>query len=267
MEREGFIGQYVDGWYVLDFEGTLKHGHKTYSCRHECGFERKWRKGELLNNKAKCSNCVQVVLDEGVSYLPEGFNEEKPQDMLEDYKEKCLKIWAEPKEQEIDIKLLQVMLKQNICDTALLDQYKRKVFYGKDMDRDIVGTSTDTLEHCLSAGPVKCNDVYKPSKKTKIDLKLIHGMLGIIGESGELATTLSKGLTQNKFTEDDKVNILEECGDVLYFLTVLINDMGFTFEQVFAKNVAKLEKRYGGSFSHDKAVNRDLAGEQEVLKK
>jgi len=46
----------------------------------------------------------------------------------------------------------------------------------------------------------------------------------------------------------------------------LADELGISFEKVKEINIAKLEKRYGESFSSFKAMNRDIEQEYEVLK-
>ena len=44
------------------------------------------------------------------------------------------------------------------------------------------------------------------------------------------------------------------------------DELGFSFEEAMKKNLKKLEARYGNKFTKDKAINRDLNKELEILK-
>jgi NTP pyrophosphatase (non-canonical NTP hydrolase) len=94
-------------------------------------------------------------------------------------------------------------------------------------------------------------------------LRLIHGVMGVQTEAGELADTLKKATFYGR--PFDRINILEEVGDVLWYLTVICDAAGSSLEIVMNKNIAKLRGRYGDQFSEEKAVNRRLDIEREVL--
>jgi NTP pyrophosphatase (non-canonical NTP hydrolase) len=94
-----------------------------------------------------------------------------------------------------------------------------------------------------------------------VSLRTIHAVLGILTESAELAQTLLKGVFAGGFSDDDRLNLLLELGDLLWYLALLCDDLGFSIESVMSANLAKLQKRYGDKFSEEKAVNRDTAAE------
>ena len=91
-----------------------------------------------------------------------------------------------------------------------------------------------------------------------------HGAIGICTEGGELLDAYKKNLFYGKPL--DKANLLEECGDVLWYLNAVLKSQGFTFEQAMEVNVKKLQARYKkGTFTEEDAINRDLNKETEVL--
>ena len=97
------------------------------------------------------------------------------------------------------------------------------------------------------------------------NIRLLHGVMGISTEAGELLDSLKKHIFYGK--KLDYVNISEELGDLLYYISVCIDILGTSFEEVMEKNIAKLKARYPDKFTEDKAINRDLNTEREILEK
>jgi len=93
---------------------------------------------------------------------------------------------------------------------------------------------------------------------------LIHGMLGLCTEVGELQDTLKKYLFYGK--PIDAVNLKEELGDTLWYTAILIKHLRSSFDEVMQMNVDKLNARYGGTtFTEEKANKRDLDTERKIL--
>ena len=74
---------------------------------------------------------------------------------------------------------------------------------------------------------------------------LMHWVLGINGEAGEIAEKLKKIIRDKngEVSEDDKTEILKEIGDVLWYLAVLTNHLESSFKEVAESNLAKLADR------------------------
>jgi NTP pyrophosphatase (non-canonical NTP hydrolase) len=167
-----------------------------------------------------------------------------------------------PQETPIDYGMLWVLLRQSILSGDMVDQYKRKLFYKKEIDRSVMLKSYDEL--CLWLLQRKgghCLNPYQEQQPSGVSLRTIHAVLGILTESAELAQTLLKGVFAGGFSDDDRLNLLLELGDLLWYLALLCDDLGFSIESVMSANLAKLQKRYGDKFSEEKAVNRDTAAE------
>jgi len=94
-------------------------------------------------------------------------------------------------------------------------------------------------------------------------IRLLHGAFGLASEGGEIADQLKKHLFYGK--ELDIVNLAEEVGDVFWYLAVISNELGIDFDQIMEKNIAKLAARYGDKFSEERATNRDLKNERQIL--
>ncbi len=95
------------------------------------------------------------------------------------------------------------------------------------------------------------------------NLQLLHGALGLSTEAGELEDALKKHIFYGK--ELKPSNILEECGDAMWYINLILDAYGFSWEQAMEVNIKKLRKRLGTSFSGDRAINRDLSAENKIL--
>ena len=92
---------------------------------------------------------------------------------------------------------------------------------------------------------------------------IIHGILGASGEVGELADQLKRHLYYK--TDLDLVNLMEEVGDVLWYLNLIAVGGGFTLQQSAEANIRKLRIRYAGKFNATAAINRDIEAERAAL--
>lgn len=93
---------------------------------------------------------------------------------------------------------------------------------------------------------------------------LLHGALGISGEAGELLDAVKKHVMYGK--ELDKTNVLEEIGDILWYMSIALESVGSSFEEVMQLNHDKLEKRYPGGFTEALAqlrLDKKESGETE----
>ena len=118
-------------------------------------------------------------------------------------------------------------------------------------------TPSEYIENCMvTASPGKNANV-------NVDMNLLHGALGIVTEAGEFLDQIKKNTFYGK--EIDYVNLGEEVGDMLWYISVILNSLGLTYEEVMDKNIAKLRARYGDKFTKEKAINRDLKTERDIL--
>lgn len=94
-------------------------------------------------------------------------------------------------------------------------------------------------------------------------LDLLHGVMGISTEAGEIMDNLKKCLFYGK--PIDRVNLIEELGDLMWYIAIMCDSIDIELETVMNHNIAKLRKRYPEKFSEDKALNRDLGAERKIL--
>lgn len=70
---------------------------------------------------------------------------------------------------------------------------------------------------------------------------VIYPALGLSGESGEIAEKVKKSLRGDKPLV--KEDVLKELGDVLWYITSMSDDLGYTLEDVMNQNIEKLSSR------------------------
>jgi NTP pyrophosphatase (non-canonical NTP hydrolase) len=81
---------------------------------------------------------------------------------------------------------------------------------------------------------------------------LNHAAMGVAGEAGELIDAVKKHLVYGKPL--DRANIIEELGDLRFYIQAMQNVLGITESEVLQANADKLSKRYRGLKYSDKAA-------------
>ncbi len=74
---------------------------------------------------------------------------------------------------------------------------------------------------------------------------LLHWVLGINGEAGEIAEKIKKIIRDKDavVSEEDKAELAKEVGDVLWYLAVFAHHLGVPFEDIAQQNLDKLQSR------------------------
>ena len=116
------------------------------------------------------------------------------------------------------------------------------------------------LAHCTEA-PV--NEAMLQRFDPPINIRLLHGAMGLCTEAGELQDQLKRHLFYGKPL--DGVNVAEEIGDALWYLALIANALNIDLEEIAERNIAKLKARYPAKFTEHDALNRDLDNERKIL--
>jgi NTP pyrophosphatase (non-canonical NTP hydrolase) len=98
---------------------------------------------------------------------------------------------------------------------------------------------------------------------TEFNSKLIHYVLGIGTEAGELQDAVKKHLMYGKPL--DRINLIEEAADIFWYCARLLTLLDSDFEEAMDRNIAKLRARFGEKFTEHAALNRDLKKERKIL--
>jgi len=96
-------------------------------------------------------------------------------------------------------------------------------------------------------------------------VRLLHAMIGLCTEGAEIQDQMKKHIFYGK--DIDKVNLVEELGDLMWYVAIAADTLGVSLEEIMERNNAKLEARYGKVFTETAALTRDLDKEREILEK
>lgn len=74
---------------------------------------------------------------------------------------------------------------------------------------------------------------------------LIYPVLGLVGESGEVAEAVKKLIRdqKNELTDEYRLRIAREMGDVLWYLSALSDELGIPLAEIADINIKKLQAR------------------------
>ena len=110
------------------------------------------------------------------------------------------------------------------------------------------------MTHAELVQALKKSPQHIDNEITHLDLDIIHMGIGISGEAGELLDAIKKKAIYQK--ELDRENIIEELGDLEFYMEGLRQAIGITREETIEHNIAKLTKRYGKQYSNEAAHAR-----------
>ncbi len=105
--------------------------------------------------------------------------------------------------------------------------------------------------------PDKFIEFVESLENNDLDLsntRVLHAVLGIGGESGELVDLVKKSIVYHQPLKTDLVK--EELGDLLHYVAMLISANGWTFEEIMEGNSVKLKERYPNGYSNEAALAR-----------
>ena len=83
---------------------------------------------------------------------------------------------------------------------------------------------------------------------------MLHMAVGVSGESGELLDAVKKHVVYRKAV--DRANVVEELGDLEFYMEGLRQGLNITREECIEANIAKLSVRYQGKYSNNAAIER-----------
>lgn len=96
------------------------------------------------------------------------------------------------------------------------------------------------------------------SEKMQLIEKIENGLMGLNGEAGEAIDVLKKHKFQGH--QLDRNKIIEELGDVLWYIAETCEGLGVSMKEVASFNIEKLKNRYPDGFSSDRSINRKKEG-------
>lgn len=146
------------------------------------------------------------------------------------------------------LEALRYCISQMIATGNPVDDLKKHIYYGKPFSW---------------IDPI--NNVAKEKQTvSEFDTDVIHAIVGIATEATELLEALYSMLSGQPI---DKVNLVEEVGDLMWYQALLLRKLESDFEQAGGINIEKLYARFPQKFSGSAAINRDTVSERELLEK
>lgn len=117
--------------------------------------------------------------------------------------------------------------------------------YQKQAMRTNDGVDTDRLVNAIEHGR---------DSGIKDTGDLLLACLGIAGEAGETIDIVKKHIFHQKPLDTE--HLKKELGDIMWYIALFADAMGWDVEDVMRTNIAKLNKRYQHGFNVHDANNR-----------
>jgi len=92
------------------------------------------------------------------------------------------------------------------------------------------------------------------SRLTPEKIDLLHAILGLNGEVGELTEAFKKHLFYGKPL--DNQDMAKEVGDMYWYSALAVKCLKTTINEIMPGNIEKLKKRYPEQFSEKDAIER-----------
>ena len=105
-------------------------------------------------------------------------------------------------------------------------------------------------------------EYQKKSRKTAIypnkGNNFVYPVLGLVGESGEVAEKIKKVLRDKRgvLEKKEKQKIKKELGDVLWYLSQIATELSLSLDKIASYNIKKLKSRKKRKKLHGSGDNR-----------
>ena len=121
------------------------------------------------------------------------------------------------------------------------------------------------IKDCLRTESTRFCNLEDGDGKDYNKERLIHACMGMQTETAEFTDALKKSIFYGKTL--DIVNLKEELGDLLWYVSIAMDELGTNYEHEMNRVIMKLKSRYPEKFTEEKAENRDLKKEREIIEK
>jgi NTP pyrophosphatase (non-canonical NTP hydrolase) len=173
--------------------------------------------------------------------------------------------------------ILPFVLSSLSSSLSVLDMLKKNLFYGKEVDFYVLRERMILAQSAMGAA---CESLSVSGRfvfqEDIVPVRLLHGVIGMATEVGELLDVIlslqdkylfCKKAGAAELQDNDLQTLLEECGDVSFYKTAVLNSIGFTASDEQRANIAKLSRRYpGGVFNAEQAISRDTSAEAQAMR-
>lgn len=131
----------------------------------------------------------------------------------------------------------------------------------------VVGVATEAAELLDSLGiPNGIGDLLDAIKKFVFNGRALTEAVQADPKTEEIIEAMRRFLFGDP-NMVDKVNLVEELGDLEFYLELARQSIGVTRNRTIEVNTAKLNQRYAGGYSDAKSLNRNTESERKTLEK
>ena len=119
----------------------------------------------------------------------------------------------------------------------------------------------ECLKAAISKASMSADDYQRAALRTartdefSHDELLLNGVMGLCGEAGEVIDLIKKARYQGH--ELDKEDLILECGDVLWYVSLVAYSLGVSLSEVMEKNIEKLKDRFPDGFDKARSIHRE----------
>lgn len=85
--------------------------------------------------------------------------------------------------------------------------------------------------------------------------KILNGVLGLCGETGECADIVKKSTFQGH--ELDRDHLVDELSDVAWYIAETATGLGVSLSEILNHNIEKLKRRYPDGFDPERSIHRE----------
>lgn len=162
----------------------------------------------------------------------------------------------------LNVQAFMDLLELFITVGTLLDYTKKGIFYNNYTKYD------ENYEALVNKLMAKVADFHSSSEKysrvnhDSLNFRLIHGLLGAVTESSEIAEHLLKYITTG---EIDKVGIGEEFSDIDWYKAITFDELQLEENTCRTNVINKLKVRFPDKYDDAAAANRNLEEERKKL--
>lgn len=178
---------------------------------------------------------------------------------LKEFQSAAIKTESTVEEISVDLKYLSTILEILICAGNLLDQVKKEIFYGKEINSEDRAKYITGIIAAMDTKSLFVDDPTANKETMNVAPRLFHSIIGIATESTELLENLANNESL------DIVNVLEEFSDIDWYKAIGYDATGADWESSLVSVIAKLKQRYSDKFNAESAINRDLDTERAIL--
>lgn len=106
----------------------------------------------------------------------------------------------------------------------------------------------------------------RTAKKQTQVFDLVHAQIGMATEAGEFATEVKRvAIYEKPLTVDMKLHMVEELGDLLWYVALAATALGTDLAAVANHNIDKLKARFPDKYSNEAAEARADKGGLSAL--